>query len=449
MAQAHTTRGNAPALPAGFSVARPGLLSPHLIRLITVALSAAGLALLLISVRPFVSVSIIQDLPETGDSLKQMVFLAAGGVCGLALLGFANPKALWSLVTPSFLMFAGLILYSVATAPDPDQAIRSLVLSLIAMLITFTIVVLPRGERDFRSALAIGALATLAVSYFGLVAMPDAAMHGFDAYEPQHAGLWRGHFPHKNIAGPIMSIVAIFGIYLYRSGMRFAGFAVAVLAFIFVLQTGSKTTTGFLPLAVGIVWLANLTGHARISIAALFVVFAAATVMAIGSAFNPTIFALSETLLGDGTYTGRTTLWEFSISMMPNHPWLGYGLNNFWQTENVLGLDVPFWAAWDYRNIIHGHQNYLDMLVQTGVIGTAILVWFLYVGPMLNYARARRIAANRKAADMFATIIVFLTLLSLLETYFLRGVDPIWVMHSLAVFGLHLLARFDIGGVNR
>lgn len=443
------TRGNPPALPAGFSVARPELLSPHLIRLITVALSAAGLALLLISVRPFVSVSIIQDLPETGDSLKQMVFLAAGGVCGLALLGFANPKALWSLATPSFLLFAGLILYSVATAPDPNQAIRSLVLSLIAMLITFTIVALPRGERDFRSALAIGALATLAVSYGGLVAMPDAAMHGFDAYEPQHAGLWRGHFPHKNIAGPVMSIVAIFGIYLYRSGMRFAGFAVAMLAFVFVLQTGSKTTTGFLPLAVGIIWLANLTGRARVSIAAIFVAFAAAALMAIGSAFDPDIFALSETLLGDGTYTGRTTLWEFSISMMPNHPWLGYGLNNFWQTENVLGLDVPFWAAWDYRNIIHGHQNYLDMLVQTGVIGTAILVWFLYVGPLLNYARARRIAANRKAADMFATIIVFLTLLSLLETYFLRGVDPIWVMHSLAVFGLHLLARFDIGGVDR
>jgi hypothetical protein len=34
-------------------------------------------------------------------------------------------------------------------------------------------------------------------------------------------GFWRGHFSHKNIAGPVMCVIAIFGVYLMRSGQRF------------------------------------------------------------------------------------------------------------------------------------------------------------------------------------------------------------------------------------
>jgi O-antigen ligase len=79
------------------------------------------------------------------------------------------------------------------------------------MLIAFTVVALPRSQEDFRTALTIGAGAALALSYFGLVAFPDLAKHGYNAYEPQHSGLWRGHFSHKNIAGPVMCVIAIFG----------------------------------------------------------------------------------------------------------------------------------------------------------------------------------------------------------------------------------------------
>ena len=46
---------------------------------------------------------------------------------------------------------------------------------------------------------------------------------------------------------------------------------------------------------------------------------------------------------------------------------------------------------------------------------------------------------------MFFMIIVFTSLLSFLETFFLARNDPIWLMHIFAVFGLHVLARFDLG----
>jgi O-antigen ligase len=435
----------------GYGATPPGepAMASRGVRLATILLSFVGLALILISLRPFAAASLVVDVPEGGDSLKQIGFLAAGGVFSLALLTLASPKRLSSLFTPGFLLMGALIVFEVLRAPDIMATARSLILTVIGMLITFAIVALPRTERDFRMALAASAISVLAFSYIGLVLLPGLAIHGYDAFEPQHAGLWRGHFAHKNIAGPVMSVITIFGIYLFRSGMRLTGAIVAIAGFVFVMHTGSKTTTGFLPLAVTIVLLAMLTGRTWIAILAHIAAFSGAIVFTLGAAFSDRIYWLMVSLLGDGTYTGRTTLWQFNVSMIPERLWLGYGYDNFWLTPTVLGLDKPYWAAWDYRYIIHGHENFLDILNNLGLIGGAIVIWVLFIAPLFNYARARKIPANRKLADMFAMIIVFLTLMSLLETYFLRRVDPIWAMHALAIFGLHICARFDLGEAKR
>ncbi|TDH38787.1 O-antigen ligase family protein [Pseudohoeflea suaedae] len=448
MAQAPTTYGQ---LSSGFGYGGTERLSTSspLIRLIIVILCFAGLSLILISLRPFQAQSIVAEIPDSGDQLKQVGFLAAGLVFGLALLTMADPRRIRSLMTPSFALLGGLIAFEMLRAPDGMATVRALILTVIGMMMTLALIILPRTERDFRSALALAAIALMAVSYAGIILLPDLAIHGYDAYEPQHAGLWRGPFSHKNAAGPVMSVITIFGIYMFRSGMRFSGLVVALAAFVFVLKTGSKTTSGFLPLSILIIGLAAATGKTWIAILVHVVAFSAAAVLTLGAAFDKGIFSLVRSLLGDGTYTGRTTLWEFNASMVPNHLWFGYGYDNFWLKPPVLSLDEPFWAAWDYRYIIHGHENFLDILNNLGVVGGSIVFWVLFIGPLFNYAKARKIPNNRKLADMFATIIVFLTLMSLLETFFLRRVDPIWAMHSLAVFGLHITARFDLGGIHR
>ena len=433
-------------LGASYHAARPDIMPPYLLRLIAILLSFAGLALILISLRPFATSSLTMESMSDGDPLKQIGFLAAGAIFVLALMTMANPRVLKSLLTPGFLMLAGVIVFSILRSPDPMETARALTLTVIGMLITFAILALPKQEKDLSRAIALASVAVLAFSYGGLVLMPNSSMHGYDAFEPQHAGLWRGHFSHKNVAGPVMSVIAIFGIYLFRSGTRFLGFVVFLAAFVFVIKTGSKTTTGFLPLSIFVVSLAALTGRAWTAITAHIFAFAGALVLTLGAAFSKPIFKLVETALGDGTYTGRVTLWEFNVSMIPDKLWFGYGYDNFWLSPTVLGLEKPYLAAWDYRYIIHGHENFLDIISNMGVIGGGIVIWVLFIAPLFNYARARKIPGNRKLADMFATIIIFLTLMSLLETFFLRRVDPIWAMHALAIFGLHLTARFDLGG---
>ncbi len=416
-----------------------------MIRAIAVLVSGLGLALMLISLRPFAArLTYSSGGENTGDALNQYGFLAAGGICFLALLCLANRRVLASLFSPGFLLLGLVLAFNLMRSPYPDLMMRALLFTLIGMLIAFTVVALPRNQADFRLALGLGAGAALALSYIGLVAFPDLAKHGFDVYEPQHSGLWRGHFSHKNIAGPVMSVIAIFGLYLMRSGQRAFGFVMFAAAALFVANTGSKTTAGLFPVSIMIVMMAPVFASAGVAILTSIAAIASVGIFTLGVLYRPDISLLVSKLTGDETYTGRTTLWEFSLSMIPNKPWLGYGLYNFWQTENVLGLDAPFEAAWDYRYIVHGHNNYLDILLNLGIIGGAVLCWVLFVAPMINYAKARRRPAKRAMADMFFMIIVFASLLSFIETFFLARNDAIWLMHIMAVFGLHLLARFEI-----
>tara|TARA_R110002020_G_scaffold18931_41_gene65610 strand:- start:454 stop:1860 length:1407 start_codon:yes stop_codon:yes gene_type:complete len=432
-------------LQSGLQLARPEILSPGIIRGVAILLSTLGLGLMLISLKPFVSASMISEVVrDEGSALNQFGFLAAGMVFTVAMLCLTSRKVLASLLTPGFLLLAVVLAYNIATSPAPAPVFRAVVLTVIGMLIAFSAIVLPRGEKDFRIALTVATLATLALSYGGLIAFPNLATHGYDVYEPQHSGLWRGHFSHKNIAGPVMCVIAIFGIYLIRSRHRAVGWIIFAAGAVFVMQTGSKTTSGLFPVAVLIVLSASIFGRTAAAILFNLMALAAACLFTLGSLSHPEISDLVLDLLGDQTYTGRTTLWEFSLSKIPEKPWLGFGLYNFWSSGNVLGLDKPFEAAWDYRYIIHGHNNYLDMVLNLGVVGGGVLVWVLFVAPMVNYARARRNPGNRKLADMFFMIIVFMGLLSFLETFFLARNDPIWLMHVFAVFGLHLLARFDI-----
>jgi len=432
-------------LQSRLQLARPELLSAGVLRGMAIMLSALGLALILISLQPYVSVSMVsEDGVSQGSPVNQYGFLAAGLVFAVAMASLASRKALTSLLTPGFLLLGLLLAYSVATSPAYDQTLRAVILTVIGMFIAFSVIVLPRGERDFQIALTLALLAGLAMSYGGLIVFPDLATHGYDAYEPQHSGLWRGHFSHKNIAGPVMCVVAICGLYLMRSGQGLIGFVIFVAGALFVVQTGSKTTSGLFPVAILIVMSATIFGRAAAAILLTLVALAGAYLFTIGSLSHPRISYLVLDILGDETYTGRTTLWEFSLSRIMDHPWFGFGLYNFWGTGNVLGLDAPFEAAWDYRYIIHGHNNYLDILLNLGFVGGGLLIWILFVAPMFNYARARRNPGNRKLADMFFMIIVFMSLLSFLESFFLARNDPIWLMHVFAVFGLHLLARFDI-----
>ena len=77
---------------------------------------------------------------------------------------------------------------------------------------------LPRDADAFSAVLAFAGITVVVASYIGLVLLPDVAIHTANSAEPEHAGLWRGVFAHKNIAGPVMACFSFAGLYLLRRG---------------------------------------------------------------------------------------------------------------------------------------------------------------------------------------------------------------------------------------
>lgn len=406
-------------------------------------LAYLAFCLLMLSLRPFGAVSLfIEEEGVDGDRLNQIGFFIAGTITLLGLVTLVNRRLLSTFLTPAWLAVAGVLLISVIVAPEPEDATRSVALTLIGMMIAASIVLLPPDEKAFQRIAATAILTVLAVSYIGVTILPDVAIHGSSKYEPQHAGLWHGHFSHKNVAGPVMSVFVMFGIYLWRSKLHLAGAIITVLALLFVIQTGSKTTNGLLPIAIAVVFAGRIVGLPQLTIGLYVTVVAIMTGLTLGTIYSDNWASYAEAFIGDPTFSGRVTLWQYGLENVGKNLWFGTGYDSFWGTSTVRDLEFPFDQAWDFRGIVHGHSNFVDMAVTTGLFGFLILFWVLYLAPVINYLKACRVHANSNLADLFMMILVFMTLLSFLESFFLRRIDPIWLMMFMAVAGLQLTARF-------
>lgn len=422
------------------SLAEAFLTSDQILARIMAIFASLVFTIIIISFRPFDTSNVADTVGSGGDVLNQVGYIAIVAIMLFLLLTQTSPRRLLSFATPIWGLFLIAIFAALMQNPSPVDAMRAVVLTLFAGFAAFSVLVLPHSRPDLRLTIMLTAIIILTLSYAGLVLLPNAAKHGYSAFEAQHFGLWRGPFPHKNIAGPIMSMLAIFGLYIWRSGNPIIGALITILAFIFVLNTGSKTTTGFLPLSIMVIMVAGIFASPRLAVLATLMVISVVAALSIGTIFSDSLKDITASLLGDATFTGRVSLWKHGIYTFLANPITGMGFNNFWTTDTVVNGPLPSYAEWDIRDIVHGHNNYIDLLLNYGLIGGGIILYVMFILPMRNYVKAYKKGNDRKLADMFMMMIVFSMLLSFMETFILHRSDPIWIFHIFAVVGLQMLS---------
>jgi O-antigen ligase len=83
--------------------------------------------------------------------------------------------------------------------------------------------------------------------------------------------------------------------------------------------------------------------------------------------------------------TGRVPLWQVLIGQVWEHPWLGAGFAAFWSPLNISQL-----ASNEVSDAPSAHNGYLEELLNTGVVGLAILLAFCLGTLMVVRRRARR-----------------------------------------------------------
>lgn len=432
------------------NAAVPAILKQRFVRMLAAFLSGAGLFLIVFTLTPFYRMAdtgVVEN--STGNVVNQIGYLGLAVIFGAALFAIVDKRVLVRMVSPTWILVFAIAFVSCLQSWDPVGSARGLLLGLVALVIVASVLVLPRSEQDFAQAAANAILLLLLINYAALLVAPNLAIHTAAEGEPWHAGSWRGHLTHKNVAAPIFSVLCMFGIYCWRSGLRFRGLIITLLCANFVLHTASKTTIGFLPIAIGLVALGRTFGRPYLMITLHLIATGLLLALTLGTIWSHQLLSITTALVSDPTFTGRDDIWRFALNHLGDRLWLGYGQAGFWQSPVISGLESDFEAVWDVRGIVTAHNAYLDAVLLYGLPGGLTIIYLLMIKPLFDYAKAFRHHRNRRLADLFVMTVIFMTYIGLLESLFLNRADPMWLLLAMAILGLGLLASLPLRAATR
>jgi O-antigen ligase len=408
--------------------------------LIRGALFVAVLLIAWISFHPFQSLAAPpRSVGQGGDLANQL------GYSTLFLLLTAwtyrhEPRRLLLLMRPALLALIAWCVLSIVISWEPSLAARRLAFTLVVMSIAAMVLLLPRNPRHFSELLAIAVLAVLAACYFGVAFLPDVAVHqATDYLEPEHAGNWRGVFPHKNDAGATMVLFIFAGLFVARVRSFVVGAAIVVLAGTFLAFTQSKTAIGVLPLAFIIAAIIARIRRPGFAVALAIGVLALINLFSVGTvAFEP-VRALVAAIMPDATFTGRTEIWEIALQALWQRPFTGYGFSSFWGTEQVIyGMgDTASWAD----AATDAHNAYLNLALTIGLPGVALAVVWAVVLPILDFHRRLRDGGRGSPMHtLFLRVCLFSAYASCFESALFQQVGAVWFFFLMAAFGLRYLS---------
>jgi O-antigen ligase len=386
-------------------------------------------AALIIGDRPFAPDTADKAaITESGSSFnRSVIFLAAAGAVPMLLVRLEETVRLLRRNWPiwAYILLAAA---SFAWASHPDLVLRRAFAYTLVYIALLGLAVSARRALDWLVPLAaVFALVTL-LNIVAMLAFPAASWSPIGE---------TGIFDNKNGAGTMaMLAIVILGTALAacRSNPLRLGLVLIIgLAWLFLLATRSKTSIG----VAGLMMLAGpalyllLASPAALRVAALA---AGVAVLAFGTtAFYASGFDdadLRLLLFGDLTFTGRTAIWEHLVPEIARQPWLGHGFGSFWDTGATLNpiRSAPASAWFMQAQLINtAHNGYLDLLIQTGIVGLALgVIAILRCLWLLAAAAAGQGVASERVALTGAFCVAFCLMLNnFLESYLFRTGDTL------------------------
>ena len=401
-----------------------------------------ALLLVMITLDPFPDLR-SEDVATVVGGRMAMNYITFGllAAAGVMFVLATDTPSLKTLVTPLHLCLVGWMLINVVLSESREVSIQRFVLAASVTSLAVILPLLPPTQRSFNLCLGGAALVLLALCFLGVVLAPQYSIHSaLDITEPQLAGDWRGSFGHKNVASPVMTILVYVGIYLSAVGSFVMGPAVAILAGIFLIFTGGKTSS---VLCLSIYALASLVYVTRSLWLKRIICFAPLIVMnllTVGSVMSPALGSITRALPVDPTFTGRSDIWEFALAAVAEKPIIGHGYAAFW--DDVTARQTAKGSEWAVT-AAHSHNSYLDLAVTIGLPGLLLVVLTFVLAPLRNFQKAQAHNRSNALGKLFLTIWLFGLYFGTTETFLLERQNPVWFMFALAVAGLHFLARFQ------
>ena len=321
----------------------------------------------------------------------------------------------------AYLAFAAMsLLWSYA----PAISFRRLVLQVIVVLS----VILPSAlatdrDRMLERILSVIVMAVV-LNFVVVLATPPGPLG--------HEGI----YDHKNTLGSMMMFaicLCLYGAATRRGTLRIVFLACVVMAFVALVESRSKTSLGLAVMMPALTFMAiAIARPVRMNVAA-FVLFAAVFAIAawfyISALTGYTFADMSMLLFGDTTFTGRTIIWEFVLDVISRSPLVGQGYAAFWGVGagSIVDTEAPALVA----RLQQAHNGFLDVFVETGLIGLIILL-ALIVATLLSAAKS----LERQPALCWLAITLVLIVVShnMLESSLFRSYSLAWLLFLFAAF---------------
>jgi O-antigen ligase len=374
--------------------------------------------------------------PSAGNSSLLNQIAAVLLFCCMLAYGLKHPLR-GTILQPRALMlilFGWFLLVSLISG-HPMLGIKGTVLAIMVAINASIYLLLPQSERHFGQMLGWGTLMMLGVAYGGLILSPQLSIHqASELREPMNAGLWRGHFPHKNSAAAAMVIAAFFGLFVMRAWSWLAGALIVALCFLFLINTGGKSSMAMLPAIIGVAWIFEKFRFLRAPI--VLGGCGLLNLFSVGSAVFRPLGDVVASLGIDATFTNRSDIWRFAFSALAERPVTGYGFRGFWQTSDLVysGGTVETWAV----TAANGHNSYLDIALMTGIPGLVLTLIWLLLQPLRSIARLPPERERSPLTRLYIRVWLYAVFSGGLESFFFEGGNLVWFTLLFSLNGLHL-----------
>ena len=208
---------------------------------------------------------------------------------------------------------------SAAWSLSPEATIRRVALQLIIMTAVAICVMLVREAKTIFNDMLYLLFVTVIVNWLAFVVLPPTPLG--------HAGIYLS----KNNFGTFAAMMVLLGASRVGTGtpiMRLMAAFVVASGFVFLIVSAAKTSIGLALLVPAIsIFLLKVPLFRPVNavLVGLLGVVLLACAVAIVTSLSLTTDDVFTLLFGDPTFTGRTSIWDFTWSYIEKRPWLGYG----------------------------------------------------------------------------------------------------------------------------
>lgn len=327
-------------------------------------------------------------------------------------------------------------------APDTLTAFKQVVIILGTSLLATAFTLASWQPGRLAALLRYSTTVLLLASLLTGLLFPRIGIHHESNFELN--GSWRGVTYQKNGLGQLAAVGLILWTHAWASRSTSSRAAIGGIGLSILMTLLSRSSTSLLVALISIAGVITaLRAPMRLGMAVTplrlsfwfgVVLSIGLFLMVVGAVDYDSIAEPFGELFGkDATFSGRTLIWNELFREIAKHPWAGIGFNSFW----AGGVDGP--AAEAIRRLQwvapNGHEGYLDMINEIGLIGFLLLIGFL----VLHFRQLRQLRdLDRSGFALHRALMIYVLLANLTETGWFH---PVQLTHVLAMYSSAEVSR--------